>query len=220
MIKTLITGDKGMVGSALIRAIKKLSPGRQIVTVSREELDLRDQSKVNEFLKLLVPDEIIVSAAKVGGIYANSKYPAEFIYDNISISSNLINAAYLNKTPKLLYLGSSCIYPRDASQPIKEESLLSGPLEETNQWYAISKIAGIKLCQAYRKQYNCNFITAMPTNLYGTHDNFNLQNAHVIPALIHKAYLAKLRGEKSLKIWGTGNVKREFLFVDDLAEAC
>ena len=167
-----------------------------------------------------MPDEIIVAAAKVGGIHANSTYPAEFIYDNLSIATNLIHSAYKNKIKKLLYLGSSCIYPREAIQPINENELLSGPLEKTNEWYAISKIAGIKLCQSFRKQYNCDFISAMPTNLYGIKDNYHLENAHVIPAIMHRAFLAKKNNEQKLTIWGTGNATREFLFVDDLAEGC
>ena len=167
-----------------------------------------------------MPDEIIVAAAKVGGIHANSTYPAEFIYDNLAISTNLIHSAYKNKIKKLLYLGSSCIYPREAIQPISEKELLSGPLEKTNEWYAISKIAGIKLCQSFRKQYNCDFISAMPTNLYGIKDNYHLENAHVIPAIMHRAFLAKKNNEQTLTIWGTGNATREFLFVDDLAEGC
>ena len=220
MIKTLVTGHNGMVGSAIVRNIKKFHPNREVLSVPKKQVDLRNQLEVNSLVSSLTPDEIIVSAAKVGGIYANSNFPAEFIYDNLSISSNIINAAFNYKIKKLLYLGSSCIYPRDAIQPITEDSLLTGPLEETNEWYAISKIAGIKLCQAYRKQYNCNFISAMPTNLYGINDNYHLQNAHVIPALMHRAYLAKINGEKQLNVWGTGKATREFLFVDDLAEAC
>ena len=167
-----------------------------------------------------MPDEIIVAAAKVGGIHANNTYPAEFIYDNLAIAINLIHSAYKNKIKKLLYLGSSCIYPKEAIQPINENELLSGPLEKTNEWYAISKIAGIKLCQSFRKQYNCDFISAMPTNLYGIKDNYHLENAHVIPAIMHRAFLAKKNNEQTLTIWGTGNATREFLFVDDLAEGC
>ena len=193
---------------------------RTVITASRNELDLTIQSDVNNFIKQVMPDEIIVAAAKVGGIHANSTYPAEFIYDNLAISTNLIHSAYKNKIKKLLYLGSSCIYPKEAIQPINEKELLSGPLEKTNEWYAISKIAGIKLCQSFRKQYNCDFISAMPTNLYGIKDNYHLENAHVIPAIMHRAFLAKKNNEQKLTIWGTGNATREFLFVDDLAEGC
>ena len=220
MIKTYVTGHNGMVGSAIIRELKKHKNKREIITESKESLDLTDQFKVNSYIKKIKPDEIIIAAAKVGGIHANSTYPAEFIYDNLTIASNLIHAAYTNNVKKLLYLGSSCIYPRESNQPIIEESLLTGPLESTNEWYAISKIAGIKLCQAYRKQYNCNFISAMPTNLYGIQDNYHLQNAHVIPAIMHRAWIAKNNKRKELIIWGSGNPTREFLFVDDLAKGC
>ena len=220
MIKTFIAGHNGMVGSAIIRELTNTNNNRKIITETRENLDLTDQFKVNSFIKKINPDEIIIAAAKVGGIHANSTYTAEFIYDNLTIASNLIHAAYKNNVNKLLYLGSSCIYPRESNQPIIEESLLTGPLESTNEWYAISKIAGIKLCQAYRKQYNCNFISAMPTNLYGIQDNYHLQNAHVIPAIMHRAWIAKNNRSDKLIIWGSGNPTREFLFVDDLAKGC
>ena len=220
MKRTYVAGHLGMVGSALVRELKKKINKRTVITASRNELDLTNQSDVNNFIKQVMPDEIIVAAAKVGGIHANSTYPAEFIYDNLAISTNLIHSAYKNKIKKLLYLGSSCIYPREATQPINEKELLSGPLEKTNEWYAISKIAGIKLCQSFRKQYNCDFISAMPTNLYGIKDNYHLENAHVIPAIMHRAFLAKKNNEQKLIIWGTGNATREFLFVDDLAEGC
>lgn len=220
MKRTYVAGHLGMVGSALVRELNKKINKRTVITASRNELDLTNQSDVNNFIKQVMPDEIIVAAAKVGGIHANSTYPAEFIYDNLAISTNLIHSAYKNKIKKLLYLGSSCIYPREASQPINEKELLSGPLEKTNEWYAISKIAGIKLCQSFRKQYNCDFISAMPTNLYGIKDNYHLENAHVIPAIMHRAFLAKKNNEQRLIIWGTGNATREFLFVDDLAEGC
>ena len=220
MKRTYIAGHLGMVGSALVRELNKKKNKRTVITATRNELDLTNQSDVNNFIKQVMPDEIIVAAAKVGGIHANNTYPAEFIYDNLAISTNLIHSAYKNKIKKLLYLGSSCIYPKEAIQPINENELLSGPLEKTNEWYAIAKIAGIKLCQSFRKQYNCDFISAMPTNLYGIKDNYHLENAHVIPAIMHRAFLAKKNNEQTLTIWGTGNATREFLFVDDLAEGC
>ena len=220
MKRTYVSGHLGMVGSAIVRELNKKKNNRTVITATRNELDLTNQSDVNNFIKQVMPDEIIVAAAKVGGIHANTTYPAEFIYDNLAIAINLIHSAYKNKIKKLLYLGSSCIYPREASQPINEKELLSGPLEKTNEWYAISKIAGIKLCQSFRKQYDCDFISAMPTNLYGIKDNYHLENAHVIPAIMHRAFLAKKNNEQKLTIWGTGNATREFLFVDDLAEGC
>ena len=220
MKRTYVAGHLGMVGSAIVRELNKKKNNRTVITATRNELDLTNQSDVNNFIKQVMPDEIIVAAAKVGGIHANTTYPAEFIYDNLAIAINLIHSAYKNKIKKLLYLGSSCIYPREASQPINEKELLSGPLEKTNEWYAISKIAGIKLCQSFRKQYDCDFISAMPTNLYGIKDNYHLENAHVIPAIMHRAFLAKKNNEQKLTIWGTGNATREFLFVDDLAEGC
>ncbi len=220
MKRTYIAGHLGMVGSALVRELNKKKNKRTVITATKNELDLTNQSDVNNFIKQVMPDEIIVAAAKVGGIHANNTYPAEFIYDNLAISTNLIHSAYKNKIKKLLYLGSSCIYPKEAIQPINENELLSGPLEKTNEWYAIAKIAGIKLCQSFRKQYNCDFISAMPTNLYGIKDNYHLENAHVIPAIMHRAFLAKKNNEQTLTIWGTGNATREFLFADDLAEGC
>ena len=217
--KIYIAGHKGMVGSAIQR--KLIEEGfNNIVTRTSSELDLRNQCSVNNFFEIERPDYVILAAAKVGGIHANNTYRAEFIYDNLMIEANIIHAAYLNKVTKLLYLGSSCIYPKMAPQPIKEEYLLSGYLEPTNQPYAIAKIAGIELCESYRAQYGCNFISAMPTNLYGTNDNYHPENSHVLPALIRKIVLAKKNNEPTVIIWGTGTPKREFLHVDDLANAC
>jgi len=217
--KIYIAGHRGMVGSALKR--KFINEGfSNIITKSSSELDLRNQQSVNDFFYVEKPDYVILSAAKVGGIHANNTYRAEFIYDNIMIESNIIHAAYLNKVKKLMFLGSSCVYPKMAKQPIKEEYLLSGSLELTNKPYAIAKIAGIELCDSYRSQYGCNFISVMPTNLYGTNDNYHPENSHVLPALIRKIVLAKKRNEPNVTIWGTGTPKREFLHVDDLADAC
>ncbi len=191
-----------------------------VLTASRSELDLRDQSTVNTWFSAHRPDYVYLVAGKVGGILANSTYPAEFIYDNMMIHATVVHASHLSGATKLLYLGSSCIYPRNADQPMKEEALLTGVLEATNEPYAIAKIAGIKLCQAYRRQYGCNFISGMPTNLYGPHDNFDLQSSHVLPALMRKIYEAKLEGRTEIEVWGTGSAQREFLHVDDLADAC
>ena len=193
---------------------------KDVVTATRDELDLTDQSAVNYWFKTNRPDYVVLVAGTVGGILANSTRPAEFLYDNMLIHATVVHAARLNGVRKLLYLGSSCIYPREAPQPLEEECLLSGPLEPTNEYYAIAKIAGVKLCQAYRRQYNCNFISAMPTNLYGPNDNFDLQSSHVLPAMIRKFHDGKIRGEAKVTIWGTGNPRREFLHVDDLASAC
>ena len=217
--KIYIAGHKGMVGSALERKLRK-EGFNNIITKTSSELDLRNQQSVNDFFEKEKPSYIILAAAKVGGIHANNTYRAEFIYDNLMIEANIIHAAYLNKVTKLLFLGSSCIYPKMAPQPLKEEYLLSGYLEPTNQPYAISKIAGIELCDSYRSQYGCNFISAMPTNLYGTNDNYHPENSHVLPALIRKIVLAKKNNEASVTIWGTGIPRREFLHVDDLADAC
>ena len=217
--KIYIAGHKGMVGSALERKLRK-EGFNNIITKTSSELDLRNQQSVNDFFEKENPSYIILAAAKVGGIHANNTYRAEFIYDNLMIEANIIHAAYLNKVTKLLFLGSSCIYPKMAPQPLKEEYLLSGYLEPTNQPYAISKIAGIELCDSYRSQYGCNFISAMPTNLYGTNDNYHPENSHVLPALIRKIVLAKKNNEASVTIWGTGIPRREFLHVDDLADAC
>lgn len=217
--KIYIAGHRGMVGSALKR--KFINEGfSNIIAKNSSELDLRNQQSVNDFFHVEKPDYVILSAAKVGGIHANNTYRAEFIYDNIMIESNIIHAAYLNKVKKLMFLGSSCVYPKMAKQPIKEEYLLSGSLELTNKPYAIAKIAGIELCDSYRSQYGCNFISVMPTNLYGTNDNYHPENSHVLPALIRKIVLAKKRNEPNVTIWGTGSPKREFLHVDDLADAC
>ena len=217
--KIYIAGHRGMVGSGLERKLRK-EGYNNIVTKTSSELDLRNQQAVNEFFEKEKPEFVILAAAKVGGIHANNTYRAEFVYDNLIIEANIIHAAYLNKVTKLLFLGSSCIYPKMAHQPLKEEYLLSGYLEPTNQPYAIAKIAGIEMCDSYRAQYGCNFISAMPTNLYGTNDNYHPENSHVLPALIRRIILAKKNNEPNVTIWGTGKPKREFLHVDDLADAC
>jgi GDP-L-fucose synthase len=217
--KIYIAGHRGMVGSGLERKLRK-EGYNNIITKTSSELDLTNQLAVNEFFKKEKPAYVILAAAKVGGIHANNTYRAEFIYDNIMIEANIIHAAYLNKVTKLLFLGSSCIYPKMAPQPLKEEYLLSGYLEPTNQPYAIAKIAGIEMCDSYRAQYGCNFISAMPTNLYGTNDNYHPENSHVLPALIRRIVLAKKNNEPNVTIWGTGTPRREFLHVDDLADAC
>ena len=214
-----IAGHNGLVGSAIVRALKEAGHNN-LIQKSSKELDLRNQMAVMDFYDQYKPEYIYLAAAKVGGIHANDTYPAEFLYDNLMIETNLIHGAYLSGVKKLLFLGSTCIYPRMAPQPLKEESLLTGSLEPTNEWYAIAKIAGIKMCQAYRKQYGCNFVSAMPTNLYGPGDSFDLQNSHVLPALIRKFHEAKIKGDKEVIIWGTGKPKREFLYVDDCATAC
>jgi GDP-L-fucose synthase len=217
--KIYIAGHRGMVGSGIERKLRK-EDYNNIVTRTSTELDLRNQQAVNDFFEKEKPEYVILTAAKVGGIHANNTYRAEFIYDNLMIEANIIHAAYLNKVTKLLFLGSSCIYPKMAPQPLKEEYLLSGFLEPTNQPYAIAKIAGIEMCDSYRAQYNCNFISAMPTNLYGTNDNYHPENSHVLPALIRRVVLAKKNNEPNVIIWGTGKPRREFLHVDDLADAC
>ncbi len=215
--RVLVTGHLGMVGSALAR---RLSTEKcDVRTLGRDTTDLRRQSDTEAAITAIKPDAIFVASAKVGGILANTTMPADFLYDNLSIAANIIESARRAGVQKLLYLGSSCIYPRMARQPISEKELLNGPLEPTNQWYAIAKIAGLKLCAAYRRQYGCDFISAQPTNLYGPGDNYDLRSSHVIPALIAKAHAAKLSGAKSVEIWGTGNPRREFLHVDDLADA-
>jgi GDP-L-fucose synthase len=217
--KIYIAGHRGMVGSGIERKLRK-EGYNNILTRSSSELDLRNQQAVNDFFEKEKPAYVILAAAKVGGIYANNTYRAEFIYDNLMIEANIIHAAYLNKVTKLLFLGSSCIYPKMAPQPLKEEYLLSGYLEPSNQPYAIAKIAGIEMCDSYRSQYGCNFISAMPTNLYGTNDNYHPENSHVLPALIRRIVLAKKNNEPNVTIWGTGTPRREFLHVDDLSDAC
>jgi GDP-L-fucose synthase len=208
-----------MVGSAILRALERKG-FKNLVYASSSELDLKDTEKVNRFFEKEKPAYVFMAAAKVGGILANDTYPADFLYDNLMIQNNLIHAAYQYKTEKLLFLGSSCIYPKLAPQPIKEESLLSGYLEPTNEAYAIAKIAGIKLCQAYHKQHGCRFISAMPTNMYGYGDNYHRQNAHVLPALLRRFHEAKTESKPEVAIWGSGKPLREFMFSDDLAEAC
>ena len=216
--KIYVAGHRGMVGSAIVKKLNQ-SGYENIVTRTSKELDLTNQSAVNGFFETEKPEYVFLSAAKVGGILANDTYPADFIRDNLLIQTNVIDAAYKNNAGKLLFLGSSCIYPKMANQPITEDQLLTGPLEPTNEWYAIAKIAGIKMCQAYRKQYGFNAISLMPTNLYGEGDNFHLENSHVIPALIRKFHDAKENGSDTVEIWGTGKAKREFLDVSDLADA-
>jgi len=217
--KIYVAGHNGMVGSAIVRLLK--SEGYQnIIVRGSKEVDLRNQSEVNAFFETEKPTHVFLAAAKVGGILANNTFRAEFLYDNLMIATNIIHASHVHKVEKLLFLGSSCIYPKLADQPLKEESLLSGFLEPTNEPYAIAKIAGIKLCESYRDQYGCNFISAMPTNLYGPNDNYNLKTSHVLPAMIKKFHLAKKKNLGSVEIWGTGSPLREFLYVDDLAEAC
>lgn len=217
--KIYVAGHRGLVGGALVNALKARGHD-QIITRTSAELDLRDGRSTAEFFAAERPKYVIVAAAKVGGIHANSEYPAQFIYDNLCIAANAIHQAYEHGVEKLLFLGSSCIYPKFAPQPMPEDCLLTGVLEPTNEPYAIAKIAGIKLCESYRRQYGCNFVSAMPTNLYGPGDNFDLANSHVLPALLRKAHEAKACGDSSLPVWGSGHVKREFLHVHDLAEAC
>jgi len=217
--KIYVAGHRGMVGSAIVRKLNA-EGYNNLVTRTSKEVDLRNQAVVNEFFSKEQPRYVVLAAAKVGGILANNTYRADFLYDNLMIESNVIHAAYENEVEKLLFLGSSCIYPKLAEQPLREDSLLTGPLEPTNEPYAIAKIAGIKLCEAYRDQHDCNFISAMPTNLYGPNDNYDLKNSHVLPALIRKFHEAKESKAESVEIWGTGSPKREFLHVDDLADAC
>jgi GDP-L-fucose synthase len=212
-----VAGHRGMVGSAIVRRLEREDV--ELLTVRRNELDLREQDAVRKWLALQKPDVIILAAAKVGGILANDTFPAEFLFDNLAIETNVIHAAHLAGTGRLVFLGSSCTYPKFAPQPVKEEALLAGPLEPTNEWYAVAKIAGIKMCQAYRRQYARHYISVMPCNLYGPNDNFDLATSHVLPALIRKFHAAKAAAKKEVVIWGTGTPMREFLHVDDLADA-
>jgi GDP-L-fucose synthase len=217
--KIYVAGHNGMVGSAIIRRLETLG-FRNIITRTSKEMDLRNQVEVENFFKAERPDLVFLAAAKVGGIYANNTYRAEFIYDNIIIQSNVIHQSYLSGVNKLMFLGSSCIYPKLAPQPLKEDYLMTGLLEQTNEPYAIAKIAGIKMCDAYRSQYDCNFVSVMPTNLYGPNDNYDLVNSHVLPALLRKIHTAKVESKTFVEVWGTGLPRREFLHVNDMADAC
>ena len=216
--RVFVAGHRGMVGSAIVRRLERTAC--DVVTAGRDRVDLLKQDVTEDFLNELRPQVVIVAAAKVGGIYANDTFPAEFIRDNLAIATNVIHGAYLAKVQKLLFLGSSCIYPRLSHQPIAEEELLTGPLEPTNQWYAIAKIAGVKLCQAYRRQYGSDFVSVMPTNVFGPGDNYHPQNSHVVAALIRRFHEAKIAGAPEVVVWGTGTPKREFIYVDDLADGC
>ena len=215
--RVFVAGHRGMVGSAIVRRLA--DEDCEILTVSRGELDLLDQAGVRRFMAARRPDAVVMAAAKVGGILANDRFPVDFLQDNLVMQTNVIESAFRSEVRKLLFLGSSCIYPKFAAQPISEDALLTGPLEPTNEWYAIAKIAGLKLCQAYRRQYGVDYISAMPTNLYGPGDNFDLNSSHVVPALMRKAHEAKRRSDKSLTVWGSGTPMREFLHVDDAADA-
>ncbi len=217
--KIFLAGHNGLVGSSILKYFKK-KKYKRIITINRNKLDLINQSKTESYLKKVNPDFVIIAAAKVGGIFANQNFKAEFIYENLMIQSNLIHASYKVGVKKLIFLGSSCIYPKLSKQPIKEEYLLTGKLETTNDAYAVAKIAGLKMCEAYNQQYNLNYICLMPTNLYGPNDNYDLKSSHFFPALILKTYTAKLKNKKSLKIWGSGRAKRELMHVDDLSSAC
>ncbi|MEY2838724.1 MAG: hypothetical protein RJB60_1023 [Pseudomonadota bacterium] len=217
--KIFVAGHRGMVGSAIVRRLQSKGHAEVIVR-TRSELDLLDQRAVRDFMSAQQPDYVFIAAAKVGGIQANNAYRAEFLYQNLVIQTNLIDAAHQAGVQRLMFLGSSCIYPKLAEQPLKEDCLLTGPLEPTNEPYAIAKIAGIKLCEAYNHQYGRQYVSVMPTNLYGINDNYDLNNSHVLPALIRKAHEAKVRGDRSLTVWGTGTPLREFLYADDLADAC
>jgi len=217
--KIYVAGHRGMVGSAIVRKLTSLGYAN-LLTRTSAELDLRNQQQVADFFDIEKPEYVFLAAAKVGGIVANNTYRADFLYENLAIQNNIIHGSYLNKVKKLMFLGSSCIYPKLAPQPLKESYLLSGYLEQTNEPYAIAKIAGIKMCEAYRAQYGCNFISVMPTNLYGTNDNYDLINSHVLPAMIRKFHEAKEKSASEMTLWGTGSPMREFLHADDLAEAC
>lgn len=217
--KIFVAGSNGMVGSAIVRALRNKGY-HNLVLKNSKELDLRDTKNVSEFFKIERPDFVFLAAAKVGGIWANNTYPASFLYDNLMIQNNVIHQSYLNGVKKLLFLGSSCIYPKFSPQPIKEEYLLTGSLEPTNEAYAVAKISGVEMCKYYKREHGCNFISAMPTNLYGINDNFNLQTSHVLPGLLRKFLEARNQGTQEVVIWGTGSPLREFLYVDDLAEAC
>lgn len=216
--KIYVAGHRGLVGSAIMRCLQN-NGYQNIIVRTHKELDLRNQAQVNQFFEAEKPEYVFLAAAKVGGILANNTYPADFSYDNLMISANVIHAAYQYQVKKLLFLGSSCIYPKMASQPIKEEYLLTGALEPTNEGYALAKISGMQMCKFYRRQYGCDFISAMPTNLYGINDNFDLTSSHVLPAMIRKFHEAKMQGAPNVTLWGTGKVLREFLYVDDLADA-
>jgi GDP-L-fucose synthase len=217
--KIFVAGHRGMAGSALVRRLER-GGYRNLITCGRDQLDLLNQAAVRRFMTMQKPDYIFLAAAKVGGIYANNTYRADFIYQNLMIAANVIEAAYQAGVQDLLFLGSSCIYPRDCPQPMKEEHLLTAPLESTNAPYAVAKIAGIELCQAFNEQYGTRYIAAMPTNLYGPNDNYDLDNSHVLPALLRKAHEAVMEGQKRLQVWGSGRPRREFLHVDDMADAC
>ena len=217
--KIFLAGHKGMVGSSILRYLKKKNY-KNVITINKNKLDLLNQAKTEKFIKKIKPDFVIIAAAKVGGILANKNFKADFIYQNLVIQTNIIHSSYIAGVKKLIFLGSSCIYPKYSKQPIKEESLLSGNLEPTNDAYAIAKIAGLKMCEAYNKQYNLNYICLMPTNLYGPNDNYHTQNSHFYPALISKIYNAKIKNKKKIIIWGNGKSKRELMYVDDLADAC
>jgi GDP-L-fucose synthase len=217
--RIFVAGHRGLVGSAVVRELARQG-FTSILTRTRTELDLTNQAAVGQFYKDAQPEYVVLAAAKVGGILANDTYPAQFLFENLQIQNNIIHGAWRSGVKKLLFLGSSCIYPKHAPQPMKEDCLLTGPLEPTNQWYAIAKISGLKLCEAYRRQYGCDFISAMPTNLYGPNDNYDLQSSHVLPALIRRFHEAKTAGKAAVTCWGTGSPKREFLYVDDVASAC
>ncbi|MBY3541586.1 GDP-L-fucose synthase [Rhizobium laguerreae] len=218
-VKIYVAGHRGMVGSAIVRRLKA-GGYTNVVTRSHAELDLVNQAAVAEFMKAERPDYIFMAAARVGGIHANNVYRAEFLYQNLMIETNIVHAAWQAGVERMLFLGSSCIYPRDCPQPIREEYLLTGPLEQTNEPYAIAKIAGVKLCESYNRQYGTHYVAGMPTNLYGPNDNYDLESSHVMPALIRKAHEAKIRGDQQLVVWGSGRPMREFLYVDDMADAC